>query len=54
MPDKRKQYRKYDREFKINAAKLVNEQGMKQTKVAHDLGVSLSLIGKLAREVCFG
>jgi transposase-like protein len=48
MSDKRKKYRKYDREFKINAAKLVNEQGMTQTKVAQDLG--LSLIGQWARE----
>jgi transposase len=50
MSDKRKKYRKYDREFKINAAKLVNEQGMTQTKVSQDLGVSLSLIGKWARQ----
>ena len=50
MSDKRKKYGNYDREFKINAAKLVNEQGMTQTKVAQDLGVSLSLIGQWARE----
>jgi transposase len=50
MSDKRKKYKKYDREFKINAAKLVNEQGMAQTKVAQDLGVSLSLIGKWAKD----
>jgi len=50
MSDQRKKYGNYDREFKINAAKLVNEHGMTQTKVAQDLGVSLSLIGQWARE----
>jgi hypothetical protein len=38
MSDKRKKYGNYDREFKINAAKLVNEQGMTQTKGGPGLG----------------
>ena len=50
MSDQRKKYGNYDREFKINAAKLVNEQGMTQTRVPQDLGVSLSLIGQWARK----
>jgi transposase len=50
MTEKTKKYRVHDREFKINAAKLVNEQGMTKSQVAKDLGVSPSLIGKWAEE----
>lgn len=50
MAEKPTKYRRYDREFKINAAKLVNEQGMLKSKFAKDLGVSISLIGKWATE----
>jgi len=50
MAEKTRKYRRYDREFKINAAKLVNEQGMTKSRVAKDLGVSVSMIGKWASE----
>ena len=50
MTEKAKRYRVHDREFKINAAKLVNEEGLTKSRVAKDLGVSPSLIGKWAEE----
>jgi transposase len=50
MVEKSRKNRKHDREFKVNAAKLVNEQGMTRTQVAKDLGVSLSLVAKWATE----
>lgn len=50
MAEKPRKYRKFDREFKVNAAKLVNELGMGKTQVAKDLGVGVSLIGKWATE----
>jgi len=50
MSEQSRKYRKHDREFKINAAKLVNEQGMSKAQVAKDLGVSLSQISKWALE----
>lgn len=37
-------YRKYDREFKLEAVKLVMERDMPQTQVAKDLGVSLGVL----------
>lgn len=33
-------YRKHSREFKLEAAKMVLEQGMKQSEVARNLGVN--------------
>src|SRR5207237_2471211 len=37
-------YRKYDREFKLEAVKLVMERDLPQTKVAKDLGISLGVL----------
>jgi transposase len=37
-------YRKYDREFKLEAVKLVMERDMPQTRVAKDLGIHLSVL----------
>jgi transposase len=36
--------RKYDQEFKLNAVKLVVEQGVKTTRVSEDLGIGLSTL----------
>jgi len=38
--------KQYDREFKINAIKLVLEQGMSTQQVSEDLGVGYSTLGK--------
>jgi transposase len=36
--------RKYDREFKIEAVRLVTEDGRKATEVARNLGIHVNLI----------
>ncbi|HHI02471.1 MAG TPA: hypothetical protein ENL22_02990 [candidate division Zixibacteria bacterium] len=42
MPIERR--RKYDREFKIEAVRLVTEDGRKATEVARNLGLHVNLI----------
>jgi transposase len=42
--------RKYDLEFKINAVRLVIEQGLAVNKVADDLGVGLSTLERWVTE----
>jgi transposase len=41
----------YTKEFKLEAAKLVIEQGMKVAQVSRDLGVSDYLVSKWVRQV---
>jgi len=41
----------YTKEFKLEAAKLVIEQGLKIAQVARDLGVSDYLVSKWVRQV---
>jgi len=41
----------YTKEFKLEAAKLVIEQGLKIAQAARDLGVSDYLVSKWVREV---
>ena len=41
----------YTKEFKLEAAKLVLEQGMKVAQAARDLGVSDYLLAKWVRQV---
>jgi transposase len=36
--------RKYDRQFKIEAVRLVTEEGRKASEVARDLGIHVNLI----------
>lgn len=43
--------KKYSKEFKIEAVKLVKEQGMPYRKVAEDLGVGVAMITRWAREL---
>jgi transposase len=43
--------RKFDKEFKINAVKLVKEQGLSVTQVSHDLGIGLSTLQRWVREI---
>lgn len=45
MKETRKKQRKFDNDFKVNAAKLVLEQGLTRSQVAKDLGVSPNQIG---------
>ena len=42
--------RKYSDEFKIQAVKMVSEQGLSLTEVAEDLGVSANTISRWKRE----
>jgi transposase len=44
VADKKKQKR-YTKEFKIEAVKLVTEKGMKVSDVARDLGISQPALG---------
>ena len=44
MPEKRK---KYDREFREGAVRIVEETGKPIAQVARDLGVNLSATGEL-------
>lgn len=43
--------RKFDKEFKVNAVKLVKEQGLPATRVSHDLGIGLSTLQRWLREI---
>ena len=42
--------RSYDREFKLQAIKLVIEQGYKLTEAAANLGIGVSSLGKWVRK----
>jgi len=46
MNKQRRQRRNFTSDFKIQAVKLVVEQGLSRSKVAEDLGVSAAQIGK--------
>lgn len=50
MTDKRRQRRVFSQDFKVQAAKLVLDEGMTRSKVASDLGVSAAQIGKWVLE----
>lgn len=50
MTDQKRQRRNFSADFKVQAAKLVLEQGMTRAKVAADLGVSQGQIGKWVKE----
>lgn len=43
--------RKYDKEFKLNAVKLVVEKKLTCTQVSQDLGIGLSSLERWLREV---
>jgi transposase len=43
--------KKYSKEFKLEAVKLVKEQGMTYRKVAEDLGVAAVMLTRWAREL---
>jgi transposase len=43
--------RKFTKEFKIEAVKLVREQGMTYRKVGEDLGVSGTVVARWARQL---
>lgn len=45
MLEKRK-YRKFTKEFKVEAAKMVIEQGYKQTEVARNLGINPNMLSR--------
>lgn len=49
MADKKKQKR-YTKEFKIEAVKLVTEKGMKASEVAKDLGISQPALGSWIKD----
>jgi transposase len=36
--------RRYDRQFKVEAVRLINERGKRATEVARDLGVHVNLL----------
>jgi len=42
--------RKYTREFKIEAVRMVTEKGMKQREVAKDLGVNAQVLHRWVKE----
>ena len=44
-------YKQYPKEFKLEAVKLVVEQGLTQTQAASNLGISQSLMGRWVRQV---
>ena len=43
--------RSYSREFKVQAVKMVTEQGLSVSEVSRDLGVSASVIGNWNRKL---
>ena len=43
--------RRYDRQFKIEAIRLITERGKRATEVARDLGVHVNLIYNWKREL---
>lgn len=47
--------RKFDKEFKLNAVRLVKEQGLTIVQVSRDLDIGLSTLQRWVREVsCHG
>ena len=42
--------KRYTREFKQDAVRLVNEQGYKQTEAARNLGIDRRMLGRWIRE----
>ncbi len=48
---KKKKRREFTREFKAEAVKLVHEQGLTRSRVARDLGVSESMVGRWVKQV---
>lgn len=46
----KRQYRRHDREFKLEAVKLVLEKGMKVSEVSMDLGISYHMLWKWVEE----
>lgn len=50
MSDSKRISRKFDAEFRAQAAKLVIEQGMQLTKTAHDLGISVNTLDGWVRK----
>lgn len=49
MQEKRK-YRKFTKEFKLEAVKMVVEQGHKQTETARNLGINCNMLGRWVAE----
>lgn len=47
---KTRQRRYFDREFKDEAVRMVNEQGMKVSQVAHDLGIHPNMLSRWKHE----
>jgi transposase len=47
---KKKKRREFTREFKAEAVKLVREQGLTRARVARDLGVSESMVGRWVKQ----
>lgn len=47
MPKKKR----FDKEFKINAVKLVKEHGLSLTQVSSDLGIGLSTLQRWVQEI---
>jgi transposase len=45
-----RQYKQYPKEFKLEAVKLVQEQGLSQTQAATNLGITQSLLGRWVRQ----
>jgi transposase len=45
-----RKYKHYTKEFKLEAVKLVTEQGLSQTQAGANLGVNQSAIGRWIRE----
>ncbi len=43
--------RKFEKEFKINAVKLVKEQGLSINQVSRDLGIGLSTLQRWVHEI---
>ena len=42
--------RRFTREFKLEAVKLVRERGMTATQAAHDLGIGANVLSRWVRE----
>jgi transposase-like protein len=43
--------RKYDRQFKIDAVKLLNESGRTATEIANNLGIKSDLLSRWKKEL---
>ena len=47
----KKKRKKYTQEFKVEAVKLITEQGYKITEAARNLGVDGNMLGRWKREI---